>query len=318
MPGEKKGDLLDERRQEIERLLAEANLLKLRLRFEEAEALCRKILQIDPNCSEAHEILGDIHRSLGRLEEAMSEYKRAIELDPDNVRAQTSLAETSLLLAEQQAEEKRLRELMEKGPPRAERSPTLAALYSVIPGLGQLYNGDLLKGLVLIALFVASLLSLGFLFYASLARLEGGAEEAAREAVRAVFPYALPQTGAPLAPRQASAAYKAATEGTKTAALLLEATGAGAGRGDALLRAASSATRAAIRAVREGRDEREAAEEARRAAIRAVGGATTALPTVALPQGARRALYFLIAFVGALYIYAFFDAVRRAAESSVG
>ena len=314
MPGEK-GNLLDRRRWEIERLLAEANLLKLRLQFEEAESLCRKILEIDPNCSEAHEILGDIHRSLGRLEEAMAEYKRAIELDPNNVRAQTSLAETSLLLAEQRAEERRLRELAEKGPRRAERSPTLAALYSVIPGLGQLYNGDLVKGLSLLALFIASLLSVGFLLYASLARLEAEAGRAAREAARMAFPYVAVRSGAHLTGARISTAYRATVEATKSAVLASLAQGRSPGRTD-LWRVASSAARAALRAARRGASETQVLDEARRAALGATGGAAVpSLPLAFLPPDARRALLFFALFILALYIYAFFDAVRRAAES---
>lgn len=313
-----RGDSLNERRRRMESLIMEANLLKLRLRFEEAEALCHKILQMDPNCSEGHEILGDIHRSLGRLEEAMEEYKRAIELDPKNVRAQSSLAETSLLLAEQKREEKRLQELVEKGPERVERSPTLAALYSIFPGFGQLYNGDLTKGLTLLALFVSSLLCVGFLVYASLARLREEAQKEAYQAVRATFPYVVLYIGRPLTTRETSLAYRATLEATRAAGLV--ALSASREREQDVLRSvASSAARAALRTVVRGGRQEEVFEEAKRAALRTAGGEAGPPSVFSLAidrEGTRKAIYGFVLFTVALYIYSFFDAVKRAAEST--
>ena len=316
-----KDEAFDERRQEIERLLTEANLLRLRLQFEEAEALCHKILNLDPNCSEAHEILGEIHRSLGRLEEAMEEFKKAIELDPKNVRAQTALAETSLLLAEQRAEEKRLKETIEKRPPRAERSPTLAALYSLIaPGLGQVYNGDLLKGLAFITLFLAIASCIGFLLSASAAGLSEEAEKMAQTAVRAAFPYYLLRAGRPISREETSLAYRATMEAVKSVAPLIwrRAQGDRTEAERLLYKAASRAVKSALRATTKGLPQEAVRDEARRAALsaeRGEFGMPPPSPLALLPTPAKKAIYLLGALLACLYIYAFFDAVRRAAEA---
>lgn len=64
--------------------LAEANLLRMRARWPEAEARCIDILRADPNNVHAHSLLGDIYRDQGRNEEAAQWYRLALDLNPSS------------------------------------------------------------------------------------------------------------------------------------------------------------------------------------------------------------------------------------------
>lgn len=70
--------------QEINRLLADANLMRIRKRAEEAVALCTRVLRLDPANSTAHSLMGDIYHDEGNYREALGWYKLAVQLDPSN------------------------------------------------------------------------------------------------------------------------------------------------------------------------------------------------------------------------------------------
>jgi hypothetical protein len=63
-------------------LLARANLLRMRGRWDEAASLCAEALRLDPKNASAHSLLGDIHENQGNLEEALHWYALALELHP--------------------------------------------------------------------------------------------------------------------------------------------------------------------------------------------------------------------------------------------
>ena len=60
-------------------------------RFEESAAQWRKALELDPQDAAAISNLGAALHGAGRLEEAAREFARALEIDPDNVRAHTNV-----------------------------------------------------------------------------------------------------------------------------------------------------------------------------------------------------------------------------------
>ncbi|MHB9130305.1 MAG: tetratricopeptide repeat protein [Armatimonadota bacterium] len=69
---------------EAHRLLAEANLLRLREQHDEAIGICTRVLRMDHNNAAAHSLLGDIYREQGDDREALGWYKLAVSLDPAN------------------------------------------------------------------------------------------------------------------------------------------------------------------------------------------------------------------------------------------
>jgi tetratricopeptide (TPR) repeat protein len=66
------------------RLLAEANLARLRSHFDEAIALCTRVLRGDPANAGAHALMGDIYADQANHREALGWYKLAVQLNPHN------------------------------------------------------------------------------------------------------------------------------------------------------------------------------------------------------------------------------------------
>jgi tetratricopeptide (TPR) repeat protein len=165
----------------LDSLLREANILRLRGQTLEAEERCRSALELKPGDATAHEMLGDLLRERGRLEEAAEEYQSAIASAREHPSAERKFAELTLELAERQ----RLREhaalLLANPPPQVQqrRNVTVALLVSLIfPGLGQFYNqqptkGCLVAGAVLICLLLGGDALLRLIFTIAAARPSG-------------------------------------------------------------------------------------------------------------------------------------------------
>ena len=70
--------------EDIHRSLAEANLLRIRKRHDEAIGVCTRILRLDPSNATAHSLMGDIYREEGNYQEALGWFKLAVQLNPAN------------------------------------------------------------------------------------------------------------------------------------------------------------------------------------------------------------------------------------------
>jgi hypothetical protein len=70
-----------------------ANVLRLRRRWEEAEAACSEVLRRDPNSAAAHSLMGDIFRDRGRRRDAIECYKMALDLNPGGIADRKKLEE---------------------------------------------------------------------------------------------------------------------------------------------------------------------------------------------------------------------------------
>lgn len=64
------------------RMLAQANLYRMRGQWEEAEAACKDAMEVAPNDPTAHSLLGDVYSDQGNLDEAIRWYCRALDLKP--------------------------------------------------------------------------------------------------------------------------------------------------------------------------------------------------------------------------------------------
>jgi Flp pilus assembly protein TadD len=62
-------------------------------RQEEAIAAFQRAIELDPNAAAPHNGLGNVYRDLGRQEEAIAAFQRAIELDPTNAISHNGLGE---------------------------------------------------------------------------------------------------------------------------------------------------------------------------------------------------------------------------------
>jgi len=143
--------------EQVERLLLEAHLLQRRGQSEEAMSRCRQALDLDSQAWEAHVLVGDILSAEGRPMDALEHYRAAHALVPEQASVEEKIARATLA----QAERDWAREGIGAGP-GAEggslgpaRNPGLAALLSlVVPGLGQGYNRQLLKGVIILGVVV--------------------------------------------------------------------------------------------------------------------------------------------------------------------
>ena len=94
----------------------------------------------------------------GEAEAAMASYRRAREIVVDRPLLEDKIARAALSQATDQAAARRTQALLDgtARPDAPKRNPSYAALFSfVVPGLGQVYNGEILKGFILLVSYVA-------------------------------------------------------------------------------------------------------------------------------------------------------------------
>ncbi len=151
---------------ELERLLAATNLHRLRGQLLEAEDACRKALEIKPEDVSAREMLGDVLFEAGKLDSALGEYRSALELVPGKTSLETKFATLTLEIAERDRGKALAKDMLLNPRKYAirEKSPLLAFIYSaVVPGLGQFYNGEIIKACVVFGSFLLFILTCVFL-----------------------------------------------------------------------------------------------------------------------------------------------------------
>lgn len=136
-----------EQEQEVERLVALAHLQRMRGQIRDAEDTCRKALEISPNDVTIREELGDILHEEGKLDLALAEYRAALTISPGAESLEKKFAKVTLDIGEAE-HEKMLAEDMIRNPRRygaRPRNPVIAMVSGIVPGLGQLYNGQVVK-----------------------------------------------------------------------------------------------------------------------------------------------------------------------------
>ncbi len=168
------------RDRERDRLLTLANVQRMRGQAREAgETLHQALALSDPNAgpgtraadAPVHEMLGDLLAAEGEDEKARDAYDAAHKLDPARASAERKFAQMALRIADMKALAA-LGEAVRKGeapPPEAvglassvagKRSPGLALLASLaLPGFGQFYNGQFVKGAICLGVFLLTLLA---------------------------------------------------------------------------------------------------------------------------------------------------------------
>lgn len=128
-------------RMEADRLLTAANIARRRGSFAEAEKSCRAALELIPKDAPALELYGDILQAVGRVDDAMYAYQRAVEADAKRKTAEKKYAELALM------QDRSVDMLRDDYIPR---NANLAVFFSALfPGAGQVYNGETLKGIAL-------------------------------------------------------------------------------------------------------------------------------------------------------------------------
>lgn len=159
------GDPGYERERELERLLAQANLHRLRGQLLEAEDTCRKAIELNPGDVIIREMLGDVLNDAGKLRAALAEYRTALDYAPGKDSLEKKFAKATLELADREREKVMAQDMMlnpQKYAPR-ERNQAIAFFSAFVPGLGQLYNGEIVKAAVIFGTFLLFVLSYALL-----------------------------------------------------------------------------------------------------------------------------------------------------------
>jgi tetratricopeptide (TPR) repeat protein len=141
----------------IRELLGRATLARARGRHDEALELAREASSLGEKNWEAHELSGDIFLDLERPSDALASYRQARKLNPARGILEEKIGRAALGDRRQRRQAERSRALLEgtAEPAGPTRNPSYAALFSlIVPGLGQVYNGQVLKGAIMLVVFV--------------------------------------------------------------------------------------------------------------------------------------------------------------------
>ncbi|MGI5817482.1 MAG: tetratricopeptide repeat protein [Armatimonadota bacterium] len=118
-----------------------------------AEQIAAEAAELAPDTTTVEELLGDVEMARGRFDAARKHFERALEIEPINADAEAKLGEAVIRIRDAADVRERMERVVED-PDEYQgfrKNPVTAAFYSVVPGLGQLYNGEYYKGLALTA-----------------------------------------------------------------------------------------------------------------------------------------------------------------------
>jgi tetratricopeptide (TPR) repeat protein len=140
-----------ERHHQLGRLVKRTRRAIAMNQISQAEQFAAEARELAPETTTVAELLGDLAMAQRRYEDAREHYERALEIEPINADAEAKLGEAVIHIREGTDVRRRMEEAVEN-PDEYEgfrKNPLTAAFYSVIPGLGQLYNGEYYKGLAM-------------------------------------------------------------------------------------------------------------------------------------------------------------------------
>lgn len=145
--------------EQIARLLTTASIQMRRGQTADAEKAVKEILTQRPNDAAAHELLGDIRLAGGDFDGAGAAFKTALEIEPKRATAEAKLARATL----RQTETQRVKDMGLAyagaetnlvGEGETGKSSRLSLIGSLLlPGLGQMVNGQFVKGGVIMAVY---------------------------------------------------------------------------------------------------------------------------------------------------------------------
>ncbi len=143
-------------KQQLKDLMGRATLARVRGDKEQALRLAQQALVLDEENWEVHEFIGDVLMENNRGADALTSYKRAWALNPKRVELETKVARAAARFAARQDQLANMNAILEgRAPKEPVRKPALAGVLSLLlPGLGQLYNWQVVKGAVLVVSYL--------------------------------------------------------------------------------------------------------------------------------------------------------------------
>ena len=147
--------LTPERQAQIEGLIQQAQVARIRKQSQEVTKLLQDALAVAPHSPQVLELLGDDYLERRQYKAARDVYRRAVRLDPHNVGLERKLANVALKLEEANIL------LLGQSLEAAESAASARAgvfLSAMVPGLGQMAAGRYVKGGVILAGFLLAAL----------------------------------------------------------------------------------------------------------------------------------------------------------------
>ncbi|MEN6355630.1 MAG: tetratricopeptide repeat protein [Armatimonadota bacterium] len=136
---------------EFDRLMTAAHVHRRRGDYDEAERTIKQALELSPDDLGAREFAADMLFARGKLEQAAEAYKAIMSADKSCASAEEKYAKAILQIAEGKRQQDLLHDILEnpKKYRQPARSPIIAAILSIAPGFGQIYNGEFVRGVVI-------------------------------------------------------------------------------------------------------------------------------------------------------------------------
>jgi tetratricopeptide (TPR) repeat protein len=153
----------EQRQDEVNRLLAEVTLFRLRGQPQLALERCRQALTIEPSSPFALEAQGDVLSELGDHAEAMKSYREALHISPERGELEEKIGISALRLEDTEDLTHIQEQMAAAAEIQREKRKTVpgAVLWSLfLPGGGYFYLGDNPRGAVVFLAYAGLLLYL--------------------------------------------------------------------------------------------------------------------------------------------------------------
>ncbi|HEX5323180.1 MAG TPA: hypothetical protein VFW40_05285 [Capsulimonadaceae bacterium] len=141
--------------EEAQKFVRDANLLRMRGQFVPAVQAMQSAIRLAPNDPEAVELLGDIQKQAGRLQDALAAYTRAAELQSAPGRRATIEAKMARIVLER--DKAAIGQLQHTSLGQGNVLTTVV-LSAVVPGLGQILAGQTWRGAIILATWAITLI----------------------------------------------------------------------------------------------------------------------------------------------------------------
>jgi tetratricopeptide (TPR) repeat protein len=165
---------------ERDRLMTQAGVFRAKGQITDARETLEKALAMAQggkprDIAMVHEQIGDLLLVEEELEAATEAFQQAFHIDPTRTTAEKKIASTQMAISDREAEKRLGQKALQDDSIASiiasgdltghggKRNAGIAMGLSVaVPGFGQIYNGQLVKGLILIAVFAIALLVISF------------------------------------------------------------------------------------------------------------------------------------------------------------
>lgn len=138
--------------------LRQANLLRIRGELKQSLAELVKAIEANPYDPEPHVLSGDILRNVGRPDDAIDEYERAVNLAADPATRGAAEAKLARLVMEQEELNSGSRPVLDEEISTLDRSgAAIIAASAILPGLGQWLAGKRVRAVIYWILVAAAI-----------------------------------------------------------------------------------------------------------------------------------------------------------------